>query len=732
MDSSRLTPPLSSTCGRCGYSACICYKTASKAAPAEYAPFGIYPGAVPSTERHNAIGYGDFTNRFHSEVDGLQAGVDYLDTIEEQAEETPLGRIPGKSLKRLLELEEQGRDLGTRWKNRERVDKTPQNLATPDVALDTYSIPPHCIFDLHDSYTDQFFQDGTVPSLVDVNDDSWNIQFDYEGNECDWPELSEDIFSQPGPAQEQLTSVAYESVRIHSHEERGYASQQYTCSKEVPTINEVPSEETTNVEIDKPPTIAKKVPQKSQWATLQELRLSSKFHYMKFLRLTANHNSRGIKMLRRMYGSPKGMLGTGITTFRDVLEGQKPQSLKEIFAFTCLSYVMSKLLQKHGRMEGSQVLADTDRWRLAIKKEKDRLVYDEVVKILWPEINFLKEHSKEKDANSAPPPTKTHPGSMVPIGLTFNASTGPLYAASSMLAYGTSTSSDFNFLERARAADCSNVENDIQSALQDLDSHLDPDNQPNDYGLHDHVKGLLQETSTHDNFMFADFLNFCDPQLENNINAAFEKQPPDIAPTTHPPNRPPQIFPPNQPVSTLDPKKLGNSSPPVADSTVLDQTELLAPKADEVPTVPPLLGSLIETIMFQVAVEFIKFITSLGDLLFCLSGCGITSRRKKHEAEGYTRPVQEFGEFVTRAVKLVLEPIKEDLGEVDESADAVLCMADSFVRLGRLHTVREIEEYIITTARHLACDYTSFTTIASKTLKRCLAASDRMTWDHIP
>lgn len=694
MDSSRLRPPLSSTCGRCGYSACICYN-----APAEYAPFGIYPGAVPSTERNNAIGYGDLTNRFHSEVDGLQAGVDYLDTIEEQAEEIPFGRIRGQSLKRLLEHEKQGRVLGTRWKIRER---------TPDVALDTFSIPPHCIFDLHDSCTDQFFQDGTVPSLVDVNDDSWK-------NEYDWPELPEDFFSQPGPAQEQLTSVAYEPVRIHSHEERGYASQQYTCSKELPSINEVPSEETTNVEIDEPPTIAKKVPQKSQWATLQELRLSSKFHYMKFLRLTANHNSRGIKMLRRMYGSPKGMLGTGITTFRDVLEGQEPQSLKEIFAFTCLSYVMSKLLQKHGRMEGSQVLADTDRWRLAIKKEKDRLVYDEVVKILWPKINFLKEHSKEKDANSTPPPTEPHLGSMVPIGLTFNASTGPLYAASS----------DFNFLESARAADCSNVENDIQPALQDLDSHLDPDNQPNDYGLHDHVKGLLQETSTHDNFMFADFLNFCDPQLENNIDAASEKQPPDIAPTTHPPDRPPQIFPPNEPVSTLDPKKLGNFSPPVADSTVLDQTELLAPKADEVPTVPPLLGSLIETIMFQVAVEFMKcmcfpfrfllplstppnfsipllmdvVITSLGDLLFCLSGCGITSRRKKHEAEGYTRPVQEFGEFVTRAVKLVLEPIKEDLGEVDESVDAVLCMADSFVRLGRLHTVREIEEYIITTAR---------------------------------
>ncbi|PMD32998.1 hypothetical protein L207DRAFT_535704 [Hyaloscypha variabilis F] len=65
------------------------------------------------------------------------------------------------------------------------------------------------------------------------------------------------------------------------------------------------------------------------------------------------------------------------------------------------------------------------------------------------------------------------------------------------------------------------------------------------------------------------------------------------------------------------------------------------------------------------------------------------------------------------------------------SVDAVLCMTDFFVRLGRLHTIREIEEYIITTARHLVYDYKSFTTIVSKTLNRCLAASNRMTWDHI-
>jgi len=94
-----------------------------------------------------------------------------------------------------------------------------------------------------------------------------------------------------------------------------------------------------------------------------------------------------------------------------------------------------------------------------------------------------------------------------------------------------------------------------------------------------------------------------------------------------------------------------------------------------------------------------EVIASLGYLLFCLSGCGITSRRKKYQVDGYNRPAQDFGEFVTEAVNLVLEPIKEDLAETSESVDLVFYMAETFVRLGRLQTVREIEEYIITTAR---------------------------------
>jgi hypothetical protein len=83
----------------------------------------------------------------------------------------------------------------------------------------------------------------------------------------------------------------------------------------------------------------------------------------------------------------------------------------------------------------------------------------------------------------------------------------------------------------------------------------------------------------------------------------------------------------------------------------------------------------------------------LGDLLFHLSGCGITSRR----------PIQDFSEFITGATNNILEPVKQDLGEQDETINAVLSMAEAFVKHGNLQTVRGIEEYIIVTARVSYC-----------------------------
>ena len=551
----------------------------------------------------SALRYGDPTGKFRSEVDGLQAGVNYLDTFDKSTELTPLNRIRRKSLNKLREVE--GRNRCSRGQVQQEYSSplrmtdlggtTTKQSATPFCSPD--SVDYNYDFNFGDyPNSDELFPDSIAPVLLDSNDNAWKFTFDFTGNELDWPELQCDFDSAPSAAPTQSRS-SWSSSPFDKHAERGDAAQQ---SRSEPSLT------TREVTLEEPSATTKKVPQKSQWETLQELRLSSRAHYMKFLRLTANYDSRGIKMLRRMYGSSKGMLDTGITTFGDVLDGNEPQTLKEIFAFTCLSYIMSKLLQKHGRMEGSHVLADTDRWRLAIKKEKDRLIYDQAVKIVWPEVDFLKEHSKEKDVTSTPPAPVSGKGSGTSLGNVFAATTQRLYVPSSMLAYGMATSSDFNFLERARAMDCSNVGQDIYSGLQAPGHSLDPDIQPGDHGFHDHLVGLLHETSTHEKFMFADFLNIYDPPLENNPSPAFDEVPPDITLKTHPPACPPQIFQANEPVGTLNPKELGNYSPPIAPSDALVQTESWQPEANGVPIVESLLGCLIKTTMFQVMVEFVK------------------------------------------------------------------------------------------------------------------------------
>src|SRR6266536_1059865 len=78
---SRSGLPISSMCGICCCSACICFQHITpQSMPDEFAPFGIYHGRAPKTS--NALGYGSPSGTIRDEVDGFQAGVSYLDTLE--------------------------------------------------------------------------------------------------------------------------------------------------------------------------------------------------------------------------------------------------------------------------------------------------------------------------------------------------------------------------------------------------------------------------------------------------------------------------------------------------------------------------------------------------------------------------------------------------------------------------------------------------------------------------
>lgn len=164
MSSLRPVSPASCICGRCGYSACICCRTELGVTTHEYAPFGIHAGDIPLHERKNGRLYGDSISYLRSEIDGLQAAVYYLDALEAPAEETPSNRIHHKSSNgRLLELEQARSDPPLR--PRTTMDNNPQKLASDYDPTFPYSTPLTCTTDplLHDSSTDQLFEDGTAP-----------------------------------------------------------------------------------------------------------------------------------------------------------------------------------------------------------------------------------------------------------------------------------------------------------------------------------------------------------------------------------------------------------------------------------------------------------------------------------------------------------------------------------------------------------------------------------------
>lgn len=144
---------------------------------------------------------------------------------------------------------------------------------------------------------------------------------------------------------------------------------------------------------------SRQIPRESQWATLRSLRMASMYHYKQFTRVTANSTSTNIRKLRKSYVTAKNMLDMGILTFRNVLHGQIPTTLVEIFAFASLSYVISKTLHSNGHIDESDILSGILDWRAAIVDESEKSAFDEIAKQLWPEskdiMHFIPVKSKE-------------------------------------------------------------------------------------------------------------------------------------------------------------------------------------------------------------------------------------------------------------------------------------------------------------------------------------------------
>ena len=91
-------------------------------------------------------------------------------------------------------------------------------------------------------------------------------------------------------------------------------------------------------------------------------------------------------------------------------------------------------------------------------------------------------------------------------------------------------------------------------------------------------------------------------------------------------------------------------------------------------------------------------ISEAGDLLNVLSGGGMTSGKDATKPTPSLRPWVAL-EFLAQTPKHLFRPLYRIAASVDEIFSGIVVMAETFVRLGFLHTVREVEDYIIAVGR---------------------------------
>jgi hypothetical protein len=95
---------------------------------------------------------------------------------------------------------------------------------------------------------------------------------------------------------------------------------------------------------------------------------------------------------------------------------------------------------------------------------------------------------------------------------------------------------------------------------------------------------------------------------------------------------------------------------------------------------------------------FVPEISEGDDLLNVLSGSGLTSRKDKIKST-HPRPPRPTFEFLDQAPRHFFGPLHREAVQIDEISSGIVAMAEMFVVLGSLHTVREVENYIITVGR---------------------------------
>lgn len=90
-------------------------------------------------------------------------------------------------------------------------------------------------------------------------------------------------------------------------------------------------------------------------------------------------------------------------------------------------------------------------------------------------------------------------------------------------------------------------------------------------------------------------------------------------------------------------------------------------------------------------------LSNAGDLLKILSGGRLTSQQDGMKSP-HSPPYYALGSL-DQAPRHLFGPLNCQAAQVDDEFGGIIAMAETFVRLGLIHTVREVENYIIAVGR---------------------------------
>ena len=126
-------------------------------------------------------------------------------------------------------------------------------------------------------------------------------------------------------------------------------------------------------------------PRKYDWSSICNVRDGMDVLWETIESVAEDLKSLHVDDLRRYYGNARTLRETGVFAFRSTLTGPAPSDLRNVFAFTSLTYVVQSLLHEKGRLEECDILDGIQVWMNTIQDEGERRLFQILAERIWPE-----------------------------------------------------------------------------------------------------------------------------------------------------------------------------------------------------------------------------------------------------------------------------------------------------------------------------------------------------------